>query len=270
MLLAFLGLSISNERIRNEQELTSRALAEAEAAKAEAELSATQASKKSAQLSEVLDFFRTKILLAVGPAAHIHGQGRDVTLRSVIEAALPELEAKFSNEPTIEAERRSTLAKSLLSLNEPVQAEEQARRAFDLYREHVGNDHSDTLQSMQYLAAASRQLGRLEDALALCNEVVDRQQVIFDHDHPRMLSAQDELARIYTDLGRVQDVVDILTEVLETRLNSLDEHDRMIQHSMGNLAVAYTNLGAFDKGRELHEKLVRIRSESLGRNPMST
>jgi serine/threonine protein kinase len=100
----------------------------------------------------VLDFVETKAFAAARPAGQEGGLGRDVTLRQAIEAAMPHIGGRFSNQPLIEARQRQTLGLSVLYLGEARTATEQFDKARALYAKYRGPDHPDTLMSMNHLA----------------------------------------------------------------------------------------------------------------------
>ena len=85
------------------QALLARAAAQAAAAQAgEAE--------QRKQAEAVLDFVQDRIFAAARPLGRPGGLGQDVTLRQALEAALPDVDRNFADQPLVEARLRMTLA----------------------------------------------------------------------------------------------------------------------------------------------------------------
>jgi hypothetical protein len=127
--------------------------------------------KRAAQESEadtqaVLDFVADNILAAARPQGVEGGIGREVKLGEAIEAALPFVQTKFTNQPWIEARLQMTLTESFRQLDEPTKAENCARRARTLCTEYYGPDHPATLGTMHELANSYQAQDRLIEALA--------------------------------------------------------------------------------------------------------
>ena len=88
------------------------------------------------------------------------GLGYDVTLRRAMEAALPLVDASFSDRPLIEARFRLTLGDSFLQLGETKAAAAKWEACRLLYTKHRGVDHPDTLKILDRLGNCYVRLGR--------------------------------------------------------------------------------------------------------------
>ncbi len=107
-------------------------------------------------------FFGVRVFLAsVDPAK---AKGREVTVREVLDAASENIEGKFKGAPLVEASIRSTLGVMYRRLGEYKAAEPHLECARQIRREQLGEEHPDTLNSMNNLANLYADQGRYEEA----------------------------------------------------------------------------------------------------------
>ncbi|KAF8740375.1 Patatin-like phospholipase, partial [Rhizoctonia solani] len=127
-----------------------------------------------------------------------------------------------------------------------------------------GDEHPDTLRSMNSLAIAYSRLGRYEDARALYTQVLDTRNQVLGSDHPDTLTTMHGLAIAYSDLGRYEDARALYTEVLDTREQVLGSNHPNTLRTMNNLAGAYSDLGRYEDARVLHNQVLDTQKQVLG------
>ncbi|HZW08783.1 MAG TPA: serine/threonine-protein kinase [Phycisphaerales bacterium] len=125
------------------------------------------------------------------------GQGRDVTVREVMDRAAASLGADLSRQPRVEAAIRRIIGRTYFNLGLWEQAEPHLRRALQVYTSLEGPDHEDTLYCTASLGNVLRDLGRTEEALPLLREAVDRSRRIHGLAHERTVTALNNLAQLH-------------------------------------------------------------------------
>ncbi|KAH8588254.1 hypothetical protein B0O99DRAFT_693645 [Bisporella sp. PMI_857] len=127
----------------------------------------------------------------------------------------------------------------------------------------LGDEHPDTLLSMNNLASSYSDLGRMQEAVKLKEKVLKAGKRTFGDEHPKTLTSMNNLASSYSDLGRMQEAVELREKVLEARKRTLgDEHPDTLM-SMNNLASSYSDLGRM-QAVELEEKVLEARKRTFG------
>src|SRR5262249_55408994 len=149
-----LGLVRADRALQSEAE--QRKLAEDSARKALAAAAAEKEAKEDALQREdetraAMEFVEKRIFSVVRPEGVEGGLGRDITLRKVVEFALPYVENSFPKQPYIEARLRMTLGISFLHLGDPKTACEQCEAAFALHVKSRGRYAPETLRCVQNL-----------------------------------------------------------------------------------------------------------------------
>ncbi|KAH8827392.1 hypothetical protein DL96DRAFT_1556469 [Flagelloscypha sp. PMI_526] len=138
------------------------------------------------------------------------------------------------------------------------------RRELSGMQAAIGNDHPDTLTSMENLALTCSDRSRYQDARELSEQALKLRKQILGNEHPDTLTSMNNLAVTYSYLGRYQDARELREKVLKLRRQILgDEHPDTLA-SMNNLAPAYSNLGRYQDARKLHEQVLKLRRQILG------
>ncbi|CAE7262017.1 unnamed protein product, partial [Symbiodinium pilosum] len=110
------------------------------------------------------------------------------------------------------------LALVLAKRGELVEAEQQARKAFQLRAEKLGASHIDTLRSARILAGYLRDLGSEQqqaEAQALLQEAKKDMQQLLGLDHNETIASQELLGKVLASLGELDQAVRELEQVVE-------------------------------------------------------
>lgn len=118
--------------------------------------------------------------------------------------------------------------------------------------------------SLRSLAITYHDIGRLEEARILQQEVLDLRKEILGDVHPDTISAMNNLSNTYGTLGRTEESTLLQGEVLRLRKKILGERHPDTVTAMSNLAIRYRELGRMDQSRVLKEEVLRLRKEILG------
>ena len=128
----------------------------------------------------------------------------------------------------------------------------------------LGPDLLGVLASLNNLAGALREAGRLGDAIPLYEKVLADSARVLGDDHPHTLISRGNLAGAYYAVGRLGDAIPLFEEVLADSVRVLgDDHPRTLT-SRGNLAYAYREAGRLDEAIPLYEEVLADRMRILG------
>ncbi len=225
---------------------------------------AVRATRSEAQAKATLGFFRNKVLSAIRPEGWEYGQGRDVTLRSAVDAAEPSIAAEFAGQPRVEADIRDTLGTSYYFLGEAAAAIRQLQRAKALREAALGPDHDDTLGSMDTLAVAYQAAGRIDEAIWLHQRTYERSLARLGPEHAGTLRSQSNLATALGLAGRSAEAVPLAERVLAVRKSRLGPDHPDTLTALNNLAIAYRAVGRHDEALRMWESLVERSRAILG------
>ena len=219
---------------------------------------------KEAETRAVLDFVQNRIFAAARPLGQASGLGKDVTLISTLVAAIPYIERSFAEQPLVEARLRQTLGNSFLFLGEPQSAVDQIERAHGIHVRLLGPLGAETLSSANDLAGSYRALGRLDKALALGEQTLQKRRALFGPDGLPTLESMSTLATIYRDKGRHAEDLELSEKVLASRRAKLGPRHFDTAKSMAHLATSYDALGRSTEALQLDEEALAIAKATLG------
>ena len=247
----------------------SEARAEAQQRQQEAEVASREAQRQAEIAQTINDFLTDDLLAAVAPSAE-QGKGKDVLMRDVLVVAGKSIEeaskpgGRFEGKPLIEASIRATLGETYLKLGEYAAAEPHLERARMLRRRELGEEHPDTLGSMNTLANLYNDQGRYDEAEPLFLRTLEISKRILGAEHPRTLASMNNLASLYKNQGRYDDAEPLYLRTLEIRKRILGaEHPRTL-NSMNILAIVYKNQGRYDEAEPLYLRTIEISKRILG------
>ncbi|MFF3430421.1 tetratricopeptide repeat protein [Streptomyces sp. NPDC002602] len=128
----------------------------------------------------------------------------------------------------------------------------------------LGPEHPNTLTAQGYLAAFLRKAGRIDEAIALLEQVTADSERVLGPEHPDTLTARGNLAGSYGQADRIDDAI-----ALETQ--GVADHERLLgpehPHTLiarGNLAASYWGAGRIDEAVALEEQVAADSERLLG------
>jgi len=137
-------------------------------------------------------------------------------------------------------------------------------RVVQLSKIKLGEEHPDTLASMQNLANLYSEAGRRSEALQLMERVMQLRKTKLGDEHPDTLYSMHNLAIDYSEAGRRSEALQLTERVMQLRKTKLgDEHPDTLG-SMHNLANHYSEAGRRSEALQLTERVMQLRKTKLG------
>ena len=106
-----------------------------------------------------------------------------------------------------------------------------------------GLDHLHTLATRNNLAGTYQEAGRIDDAVALHEQVVEAMKAKVGPDDINTLSCMNNLANDYRSAGRTADALALHEDTLKRMKATLDPDHPNLLNCMSNLAIDYADAG---------------------------
>ena len=194
--------------------------------------------------------------------------GRDVTAKLL--AGVDQRLSRLQSQPTVEADIRDAVGRSMLSLGKFEAAEAQFDRAVKLRREQFGPRDGRTLQALRHLSEAYRERGKLAEAADVINEVLQaRQGRPGEEDQRETLRAQTALAFVLSDMGKSADAEGPLKSALDGARRRFGEADRDTLGAAAALVVVLRPHNA-PEAEDLGRQTLRKMQQTLGEDHVDT
>jgi tetratricopeptide (TPR) repeat protein len=259
LVLGVVGTSMGLMEARKQRSAAeqSGALASEEAARA---AKAESIAKLRLAESEATVGFLDEMLGAVDPTA----QGKDVTVRKVLDGASKSLGERFADRPLVAARLHGTIGRTYLGLGVYDQSEPHIREQIRIRSAELGPDHEDTCKATNDLGALLVKNGKYADAETLLKDAIAKHERLFGRRHEVTLMSIDELTTLYTEQGRGDEAEPLLRESLEARRSKSQGGTWESLATMNSLATVLADKASFAEAESLFEEAVRA-SEKLGK-----
>jgi len=232
-----------------------------------------RADQESATARAVDDFLRNDLLAQ----ASLSKQARpgaspnpDLTVRSVLDRAAASIAGRFDKQPLVEASIRQTIGNTYLDLGLYPQAQIQMERAYEIRSRRLGEEHPDTLQTMNNLAALYIDQNKGPQAEPLLNRAWQVRRRTLGEENPETLVTLNNLAALDRMDGKYPEAELLYKRGLEIRRRVLGENHRSTALTMHNLASLYRLEGKYAEAEPLQTRSLEIWRGTLGEEAPET
>ncbi len=182
----------------------------------------------------------------------------DLTVRKALDRAAAGISGKFEHQPLVEAAIRQTIGNAYLDLGLYPQALEQLERTVEIRRGTLGEDHVDTLQSMNNLSVLYLQQGDAPRAEPLFARILEVRRRLLGEEHPDTLISMNNLAAAYRIEGKYAQAEPLLVRALAVKRRVLGEIHHSTATAWNNLATLYRLEGKLAEAEPLQIKAVEV------------
>ena len=244
--LSGLDTSLMGERIRAEVEARHRA------AMVEAGFDERAASAATAELEGMLDAVNFT----------------DVALTSldenVFERALSAIERDFADRPLIKARLLETVADTLRRLGLLERAMAPQQEALDIRRRLLGEDHLDTLLSLNSMGGLLLDQGRLVEAESRYREAHERFWNTVGRDHPETIGSIINVGGALREQGKLSEAEPFYRDALDRSRRVLGGDHETTLIALNNLGGLLLDLGRLAEAEPYHREVLEKNRRLLG------
>jgi len=188
---------------------------------------------------------------------------------NILAPATAAVEAQFARQPTVEARLQHALARTYMALGLSDQALARSQRALDLRREHLGEEHRDTLRTLNVHAMILFDLDRNDECGDILRKIIARFEQTFGAEDPDTIHAKVCLAALGVDRsqgfgGRKQ-----YEELIKLQERVGGDSD-LLASTLVNYGIALINQHHNAEAVPLLERALRIRLEHAGPDETGT
>ena len=166
---------------------------------------------------------------------------RELIDGTILKPAIETIDKQFKDQPVVDALLRQTLAfrykgLGLYDAALPLQASALATR-----RRVLGNDHPDTLGSINNMGSLLRRQGKLDEAMLFYREALEGKRRVMGDDHPDTLISINNMGLLLYTMGKHAEAEPYYREALDGNRRVLgDDHPETLNsnNQMGTLHQA--------------------------------
>jgi len=189
---------------------------------------------------------------------------------NVLAPAVKAVEAQFGDQPATEARLQEALSRTYHSLGLLDHALTRSRRAVDLYREHLGPEHAETLRTLSMHAMNLWELGRNAESGAILEKALPAFERVLGPEDQDTLTARVCLAVLDTDRGLKAKATKEFEAVLKLQERVLGPEHEDVASTLSNLGIALINQDHHSEAIPVLERAFAIRLKEIGPDADST
>ncbi|MCP4256530.1 MAG: tetratricopeptide repeat protein [Planctomycetes bacterium] len=218
--------------------------------------------EQQAKISHAVnEFLQEDLIRSVDPHVAL---GREVTVRSWLDAASQNLEGRFENEPLVEASIRETLGDTYRNLGDYEAAERHLKRVVQIRRDELGEEHPQTIYATFLLCGALCGARRAAEVQPLCLKTVERSKRILGKEHRTTLLSMNMLAIVREALANYDEAEQLFREILQTSRKTFGQTDMITSLVVGNLANLLRRTGRYEEAEPLCLEALELRRQVFG------
>ena len=277
--VAFLALALTvpllsmawrNESVARWNERAQRLLAWQRATEAQEQRASAQAHENLAIEERIRAEKALKFLVAAFRKPDPAADGRSLKVVDLLDWAVNDLEKSLGDQPLMKATLLSAIGETFSGLGLTSESLAAFERAYSIRSDQLGEDHPDTWESMDNLATAFQDEGRLDKAIPILKVALAKRNDKLGPDHADTLESMNDLAVAYWEEGQVALAIPLYEATLMTVRHKLGEDHPDTLTIMDNLAVAYAADGRHDRAIPLHEATLAKQRTLLGEDHPTT
>jgi non-specific serine/threonine protein kinase/serine/threonine-protein kinase len=214
-----------------------------------------QASAEKANTQAALRFLLADVLEQADP---YHEPDRDLKVRTLVDRAASRLEANQAIPPLVHAAIGQTMGRIYLGLGELRKAEGHLAQAYEMLRQHAGEDHAETLDAAYHLAELYYVQSDYAKAEPLFLRALDGRRRLLGDEDPATLQALSALGFLYVWRDEPERAEPLFIKGLQA---SRPRGDRDLEtlSFMHGLAITYTFLGRYPEALEFADQALKGR-----------
>ena len=235
----------AKQREQSEKELAQSARVDAEQARDEA---------------QAVTLFLNEILGAADPGR----EGKDVTVREVLDHAVDLVPKRFADKPLIEAALRQTIGWTYHQLGLLPAAEFQAAKGAEIFTRVVGPDDPRTLRAGSNLASIIGARGRYGEGESSLRAALEIQKRLLGEEHPDILITMINLGNSIQAQGRYAEAEELRRKTVDLARRAVGEEAPKTLTAISNLAHSLRSLGRDEEAEQLCRMVLEVQQRTLG------
>ncbi|GJM24227.1 MAG: hypothetical protein DHS20C16_06420 [Phycisphaerae bacterium] len=219
---------------------------------AELAIAAEQDALREAEQAEAVNEFLVDIFKAPNPEI----SGHDVRVADVLDSAKDKIAISFADQPAVRVALHVALGNTYFGLGLLEESDAEFVVAMETAREHLGEDHVDTLVAMGSLGHVRSTRKQYDDAERLLRGAYEGFERTLGEDSRRALVAANNYAGLLRRMGRDAEALPIYEKNLAVREQRFGADDPDTLASMNNLVAIYEALKRFDDAEGILNRLL--------------
>lgn len=198
------------------------------------------------------------------------GMALEALERNFFVPALDAIDKQFADQPLVRARLLQTLASTLYQVGLLAPAIQPQKDALEIRRRLLGDDHVDTLISINHMGTLLRDQGKLSEAEAYYREALEKCRSVLGDEHEETIASISNMGNLLMQQDKLAEAEPLLRDALEKHRRVLgDEHPHTLItiSSLGGLLRAQ---GRLSEAEPYYHEALEKRRRVLGEEHLDT
>ncbi len=195
---------------------------------------------------------------------------RELIDRTILEPAIETIETQFKDQPVVDAQLRQVLASQYHVLGLFDSALPLQEHALATRRKVLGEEHQDTLTSINEMGILLKGLGKLDEAEPYFREALEKRQRVLGNEHPDTLISMSGMNFLLQGQGKLAEAEPYAREVLEIQRRVLGEEDVQTLLSISNMCTVLMFQDKLEEAEPYCREALEKRRRFLGNDTGDT
>ncbi|MAT47848.1 MAG: hypothetical protein CMO35_10535, partial [Verrucomicrobiaceae bacterium] len=207
---------------------------------------------------------------ALAIRANPTGVTTDLIDKEILGPAVATIDKDIIRDPLTEARLRNAVATTYVDLGLHNKAQPLLERALALRREHLGNEHPDTLSSINQMGLCLSSMGRHEEAASFVREALEARRLTLGNEDPHTLQSISNMGVLLMSQGKHKEAEPYLRTSLEGNRRVLGNEHPATLESISTMASFLVNQGKKEEAEPYLRKAMEGNRRVLGDGHPST
>ena len=157
-------------------------------------------------------------------------KGNSITARELLDRAVERIRHQLKDQPEVQVRLMETAAEVYRNLGLRDASVPLMKSALETRRQHLGDDHTDTIGSMHNYGVLLWERGKHQEAEPLLREAFEARRRVLGPDNPRTLVSLNMLGTVLEAEGKIGEAEATFRKSLELHRSALgDEHQQTLE-----------------------------------------
>jgi hypothetical protein len=219
-----------------------------------------RANREAAAAQQVADFM-VGLFRVSDPS---EARGKTLTAREILASGARHIESGLADQPVVQARLAATIGAVYVGLGLYADARPLLDRALESQRRALGDDHPETLATLNAVGDVCWHLQKYPEAERIYLELGQRRTRLLGEEHAETLKARWDLASLYLRQKRWAEAERLALATLAVQTRVLGPEHRDTLASLNNLQALYFQQKRFREAEPLANRVFEARRRGLG------
>jgi serine/threonine protein kinase len=195
---------------------------------------------------------------------------RELIDRTILKPAIEAIDKEFKDQPAVDAALRQAIADRYSDLAMFAEALPLQERALATRRKVLGDDHIDTMISINNMGILLQWWGKLSEAEPYLRECLERKRRVLGDDHKETIAAIANMGSQMIYLGKPMEAEPYYKEALERSRRLKDEPNDVMINMLGSMATLLNEQGKYVEAEKMNREGLELNRRAHGNDHKNT